>query len=524
MNLLKVIDAYHDICPDHIAHSYRGSCLTYRELKDRSDALASYLIETFGEDKTPIVVFGHKQHEMLICFLACAKAGHPYVPVDESLPEQRIRDIIESSQSKLILGLSSLKGYETYLTINAISLIIQSYMGKTPPEEYWVKSGEPYYIIYTSGSTGKPKGVQITLSNLESFVGWGLALCSLSARKVSEIDRDSMVKMAQRGEIFLNQAPFSFDLSVMDLYLALASGSALYSVDKSMIADLRELFAYFRQSGVSVWVSTPSFAEMCLADSGFHEELLPELRLLLFCGETLSSNCVRRLYQRFPQAKVINSYGPTEATVAVTALHVDRELCKTDEPLPVGYVKEDCRILILDPEGGLVREGDRGEIVIVGDSVSPGYYRNPQMTAKAFALRTLDGCEKYTSRSYRTGDEGYLKDGILYYCGRVDFQIKLNGFRIELEDIENNLRKLEGIENAVVLPVRKGDKVQYLTAVVVLNRQPEKTEFETALAIKNRLKQYLPEYMIPRKIVFRDSIPMTPNGKINRAGLLEGIK
>jgi len=276
-------------------------------------------------------------------------------------------------------------------------------------------------------------------------------------------------------------------------------------------------------------VSTPSFAEMCLADSGFNEELLPHLKYLLFCGETLSNNCARKLYQRFPQAKVINSYGPTEATVAVTALHVDQEMCDRIEPLPVGYVKNDCRILIVNAEGQTVAEGEKGEIVIVGDSVSPGYYRNPEMTVKAFALRTVEGlhkaedsaCGPVTKRSYRTGDEGYLQEGLLYYCGRIDFQIKLNGFRIELEDIENNLRKVEFIENAVVLPVRKEDKVQYLTAVVVLNREIGQKDFGMALKIKHELKNFLPEYMVPRKIVFKDSIPMTVNGKINRAKLLE---
>ncbi|NLI93390.1 MAG: D-alanine--poly(phosphoribitol) ligase subunit DltA [Peptococcaceae bacterium] len=514
MNLVEIIDHYASVCPDRIVHSYRGSSLTYLQLKERSDALASYLIDTYGEDKTPIVVFGHKQHEMLICFLACVKSGHAYIPIDESLPVQRIRDIIESSRTKLVLEVSGL-GSETaegefhVLSGNEMNSRIEGYLGKKPSVESQVQKEETYYIIYTSGSTGKPKGVQITLSNLESFVGWGLGLCSL----------------AGTGEVFLNQAPFSFDLSVMDLYLALASGSTLYSIDKTMIANPKELFAFFRQSGVSVWVSTPSFAEMCLADSGFNEELLPALKVLLFCGETLSNNCARKLYQRFSDVKVINSYGPTEATVAVTALHVDREMCEIIEPLPVGYVKNDCRILIVDPEGVPVAEGDRGEIVIAGESVSPGYYRNQEMTAKAFSIRTIDwtGHSK-TVRTYRTGDEGYLKEGLLYYSGRIDFQIKLNGFRIELEDIENNLRKLEFIENAVVLPIRKEDKVQYLTAVAVLNRKLEQKEFETVLFIKNELKKYLPEYMIPRKIVLRESIPMTVNGKINRAKLLEEIK
>lgn len=510
MDLIQIIDNYGGIYRDRAAHVYRESSLAYEALKEKSDALACYLIDTYGDDKTPVVVYGHKQHEMLVCFLACVKAGHAYIPVDISLPAQRVLDIIESSQTRLILAVSApgqtIAG--NILGLDAMHAIIDANIGRIPSVSYRVKQDDTYYIIYTSGSTGQPKGVQITLANLESFVRWGLGLCGLESVPAS-------------SAVFLNQAPFSFDLSVMDLYLALASGSTLYSIDKTMIANLRELFAYLGRSAVSVWVSTPSFAEMCLADSHFDENLLPDLRLLLFCGETLSNSCARKLYERFPQAKVINSYGPTEATVAVTALHVDRTMCDTIEPLPVGYVKQDCRILIVSPDGRAVQDGGRGEIVIVGDSVSTGYYRNEEMTAKAFAQRVLEN--SVAKRSYRTGDEGYLQDGLLYYCGRIDFQIKLNGYRIELEDIENNIRKLGYVANAVVLPVRKDDKVQYLAAVVVLNTTFDQKEFETGQMIKHNLKALLPEYMIPRKIVFRDSIPMTVNGKVNRAVLMEAI-
>lgn len=506
MNLIDQIDNYAESCPESVAHRYRESTLTYKQLKERSDALACYLIDTFGEDRTPVVVFGHKEQEMLICFLACVKAGHAYIPVDMSLPSQRIEDIIQSSQTKLILAPGEIRDRTEVPVLgrDETNGFIQSYLGEVPPKECQVKKEEIYYIIYTSGSTGKPKGVQITLGNLESFVGWGMGMGRF-----------------QGGEVFLNQAPFSFDLSVMDLYLALASGSTLYSIDKNMIADLRKLFSYFKESGVSIWVSTPSFAEMCLADSGFYQELLPDLKLFLFCGETLRNQCAGKLYQRFPQAKVINSYGPTEATVAVTALQVDPEMCAGSEPLPVGTVKEDCRILILNPEGIPQEDGARGEIVIAGDSVSPGYYRNVEMTNRVFFTQVLGGVEK---RCYRTGDEGYLQEGLLYYGGRIDFQIKLNGFRIELEDIENNLRKVEFVENAVVLPIRKEEKVQYLAAVVVLNRKIDQKEFQIGQMIKNELKEYLPEYMIPRKIILRDSIPMTVNGKANRAALLEELK
>jgi D-alanine--poly(phosphoribitol) ligase subunit 1 len=506
MSLIDKISAYAN--SETIAHRYRDSSLTYRELLEKSDALACSLIEKFENSTAPIVVYGHKEHEMLISFLACVKAGHSYIPIDSSLPAERIRDIIDASEAKLILSACSLeeifKDTEIW-DVSSINENISKNFGKQPAKEYQVKPEDTYYIIYTSGSTGNPKGVQITLSCLESFVNWGLSL--------SDFNEDGQC-------VFMNQAPFSFDLSVMDLYLALASGSTLFSIDKQMVINLKSLFEYLKKSNISVWVSTPSFAEMCLADKSFNKELLPNLKLFLFCGETLSNKCAKNLHERFQDSKVINTYGPTEATVAVTSVEICSDICDTQDPLPVGVVKDDCKILILDEQGTHAPEGVKGEIVIAGDSVSIGYYKNQPSTIKAFSKLQLNGKEV---RSYRTGDEGYLKDGMLYYAGRIDFQVKLNGFRIELEDIENNLRKINFIDNAVVVPVVKKTKIEYLTAFVTMNKVIEEKDFKIALIIKNELKKFLPEYMIPRKIVIKESLPMTSNGKINRKSLMEDI-
>lgn len=507
MNLLDIIDSYRED-EERIAHLYRESSMTYRELAEKSDAVAQYLIEKFEEYKGPIVVYGHKQHEMLICFLACVKAGHPYIPIDSSLPIERIKDIIESSNTRIIFSIENLKiefKNIEILTIESIKIVFQGYRGKKPELKYRVKSEDIYYIIYTSGSTGKPKGVQITLSCLESFVKWGMQIANIHKYK---------------NYVFMNQAPFSFDLSVMDLYLSLASGSILFSIDKFMTANLQELFKYLRKSNIKIWVSTPSFADMCLADSSFNSELLPELKIILFCGETLTNSCVEKLHSRFKNVKVINLYGPTEATVSVTAVEITEEMCKKIKPLPVGYVKDDCKILIMNKSGEEVKEGKKGEIVIAGDSVSTGYFNNVENTKKAFSTILINNEKK---RCYSTGDEGYIKNGMLYYCGRIDFQVKLNGYRIELEDIENNLRKLEFINNAVVLPFIKQGKIQYLAGVVALKGELHEKEFKITLMIKNELKKFLPDYMIPRKIVIRESLPMTVNGKVNRKSLMEDI-
>ena len=513
MDIVDIIDSYAG--SNRTSHIYRESAMSYKELKEKSDALACFIIKELNNEKTPILIYGHKEHLMLISFFACIKAGYTYIPVDNSTPEQRVKDIIVDSGTSLILNISDnqLNFYKGKLKNKAeIEDIIFELKGNIPKSQLRLKPEETCYIIYTSGSTGKPKGVQITLANLVSFIKWGLSIC----------------KIDKKEEVFMNQAPFSFDLSVMDLYLSLVSGSTLFSIGKEMISNLKELFQYLGKSNISIWVSTPSFAEMCLASEYFNNSLLPNLKQTLFCGETLTSNCAKELYERFRNLTVTNCYGPTEATVAVTAIDITKDMCKVDKALPVGFVKKDCDIAIVGTQNekysmehiyeNALPEEEKGEILILGDSVGIGYYNNIELTENAFINTKLNGKEK---RGYRTGDEGYMKDNILYYSGRIGFQIKLNGYRIEIEDIENNLRKVSKVKNAVVLPVYKNEKIQYLVGVVVLKEEVYETGFAVATEIKKELKKLIPDYMVPRKLVIKDSLPMNVNGKVNRKLLAE---
>lgn len=527
--LREIIDQWAVECPERIAHNYRGHYLTYEQLKKYSDALAVWILDNLeeGERRSPIIVYGHKENEMLISFLACIKSGHPYVPVDTSVPLERVLQIIEASETKLLLSPQVVPDgiRKSGLIVEeqiSIQNFLKDYLGKVPPMECQVGREEVYYIIYTSGSTGTPKGVQITLEALESYLNWvNTAYAPLSKK-----------------EVFLNQAPFSFDLSVMDLYMSLSTGGTLWSIDKSQIANLGEAFQSFSCSGITIWVSTPSFAEICLMDKNFSSSLLPNLKHFLFCGEVLLHDTAAKLLERFPGAKVENLYGPTEATVAVTTLTITPEILSEHNPLPVGQVKSDAKILICDSETldqllndaenevlqstpQSLPKGERGEIVIAGPNVSIGYLNNPEQTRKAF-FSWQDNNGKLW-RAYRTGDAGTFKGEYLFFHGRLDFQVKLHGYRIELGDIEENLRKVPGVDNAVVLPIEKRGKVDYLQAYVKTT-EPVVEEFDTIQALKNALRLNLPEYMIPRRFTFVQTMPMTPNGKVNRRALLGGIR
>ena len=364
-----------------------------------------------------------------------------------------------------------------------------------------------YYILFTSGSTGKPKGVQVTYRCLNNFLKWTSSI-------ITRYDSSHL--------IFLNQAPFSFDLSVMDLYTSLYMGGTLYILNKSIQMSFPLLVDALAGSDTSVWVSTPSFAEMCLSDKKFSQGLMPNLRVFLFCGEVLTNSTALKLIDRFPEAKIINTYGPTESTVAVTEQIVTKELAEKEEPLPIGRAKKNTTIEIWDDNDNKAENGVSGEIIIIGDTVAAGYYNNPEETKKAFIQVNRNNT---VMSAYKTGDNGYIDDaGVLYYIGRKDNQIKLNGYRIEIGDIEENILKLNTVSKVVVIPKYRNGRVKYLAAFLTLSEDYNKEkEREKIQYLKNKLREMLPEYMIPKKWNILNAMPVNVNGKIDRKKLEEMI-
>ena len=485
MSLIEQIDHWAAVAPKTIAHISGDRTLTYDELRRRSDRLAGYLTERFGDDRSPIAVLGHREPEMLIAFLGAVKSGRPYVPLDTALPQQRIDKILAASRAALVLAPQDVLQFSTL-------------QGRSPARG--VQDADPFYVLFTSGSTGEPKGVIITLACLEHFIGWMLA----------------EQQFTQLAEVFLNQAPFSFDLSVMDLYCSLATGGTLFSISRDLIANPKELYRALARSGVTTWVSTPSFAQMCLVEERFSEAMLPGVRRFLFCGEILTPATAAQLLKRFPRAEVWNMYGPTEATVATTSIRIDANVLEQYSPLPVGGVMPGSEVFIVNGNRELLPASRRGEIIIAGPNVSPGYLARPDLTANAFF-------QHHGQRAYRTGDFGRFRDGLLFFEGRMDEQIKLSGYRIELGDIEANLRALAPVRNAVVIPVIKDGAAQSLAAFVLLAARDEASHFNLSHGLRKQLSEQLPAYMLPRKFVFLDAFPMTPNGKVDRASLAKSL-
>ncbi len=489
--------------PERTAHQSPTGAVTYRALLAATGRLAA----TLASGRTgPVMVYGHKENAMVTGFLAALFAGRPYVPVDVAVPAARILRIAAIAEVQTVLEARPLPdAVRAGLDDRGVRFVpVPDALDGIPPLPATTPD-DLAYIIFTSGSTGDPKGVPIPLRGLSHFTHWMRQRAHLGAGT----------------EVVLNQAPFSFDLSVMDLYLSLTTGGTLFSVTAEQIARPRDLFSALYGAGLTVWVSTPSFVRFCLADPGFSQRRLPLLSRFLFCGETLPAKTALELLRRFPEAEVWNTYGPTECTVAVSSVRIDRDLA-AGEVLPVGEAAPGMRIWIIGPDQRPLGPGAMGEIVIAGPQVSPGYRRSPDDAGAPSGFGMLpDPDGEGTVFAYRTGDSGYLRDGMLYCAGRMDRQIKLRGYRLELDEIEERLRTLAGVSDAAVLPVMDDGSPEYLVAFVAGDSDsPEPAEdLDRARQLRSQLAEQLPAYALPRAFRFMAQLPLTANGKVDRRRL-----
>lgn len=306
------------------AYTINDKSYSYNEFYKFVCNIYHFLISKEIPNKT-VVIYGEKDVYMKASFLACSFAGFTYVPIDKSMPYERLERIIKQVKPGLIIGNLEDSSCETIKEKE-----IYEIMGK---EEYididklYMKSDDIYYIIFTSGSTGIPKGVKVTYRNLDSCIKW--------LKEITNI----------KDGVILNQANFSFDLSVADLYLSLFTRSEHFILDDNIKRDFRALFNQLKKSNSTLAVFTPSFADLLLLDKSFSEKLMPNLKTIIFCGERLLNTTVQKIYSRFKDIKIINTYGPTECTFAVTSTQVSKDL---EGDIPIGKPKNDVDIIILD--------------------------------------------------------------------------------------------------------------------------------------------------------------------------------
>lgn len=436
--------------------------LTYAKLYEKAERIAAVLKAQGGG---AVAVLGNKEPEMIISILACIMARRAYVPLEDNLPQARIAAAIRQAECTLVLKNGSAC---PDCGIPCSSLAELEHATKKPADGG--AQNETAYIIFTSGSTGTPKGVPISYANLGNFTRW---ICS------------DKVLSGFEHPVVLSPASFGFDLSVAGIYYALSEGGTIVTVSREEQKSFDGIFAALQKNSAEIAVLTPTFMKLCLLNADFNEENFPRLRCCWFCGERLEKALCEKLLRRFPSLKIINAYGPTEATCAVCSAMITAETLAAGEPLPVGDISSAaCKIEI-----------ENGEIILSGTSVFGGYIGAAERTGGRFA----------------TGDLGEIRGGKLYCTGRADGRIKYKGYRIELGDIEANILAIGGVRAccAVAKQSKNGD-----TAYIKVFVSAEPTLGEETL--RTALKSALPEYMIPKVIEFLPQLPVNEHGKTDR--------
>jgi tyrocidine synthetase-3 len=489
--------------PDIIAVEHNDLSLSYQALQDAAGMLSARLALAGTEGERTVTLYMPRSLDMLVSILATFQAGKAYIPLDVDYPVQRIEEILADSESPIVITTKAYLPVIDGLRASLPALRKVICIDETDVGEYGVlernitrSTDDLAYIIYTSGTTGKPKGVMIHQ----------LGMINHLYAKINELQLDN-------NDVVAQTASPSFDISVWQFLAALVVGGRTCIVDKEDVLDPERLSMLLKEKAVTVCESVPSLVLTFLdALPQGMEQLLVSLRWMLVTGEALDTLLVSKWYDRFPGIRLLNAYGPTEASDDVThfVLHADRP----EFIVPIGKPIQNTHIYIVDQSMNLCPLGVKGQIAVAGLGVGKGYWKDEAKTRKAFVLNpfNIEKGDMDFRVLYLTGDEGYYSpEGYIVCLGRTDEQIKIRGNRIELGEIESRLRSYAGVQSALVL-VKEGQG-KYLVAYYVAE-----TAIESAL-LEDYLSHRLPAYMIPAAFVHLREMPLTINGKINRKAL-----
>jgi len=482
--------------PEAIAVVFTQDKLTYRELNCKANQLASHLQQLGVKPEMLVGICLERSLEMVISILAILKAGGTYVPLDPAYPQERLLFMVDNASISLVVTETPWQNLFAQKPVKLLHLDQQwqtnnqNINDDNPKSE--VTPANLAYIIYTSGSTGQPKGVMIEHRSLCNHMLWMQSKLPLNP-----------------SDKVLQKTPFSFDASVWEFYAPLLVGGQLILAQPKGHQDPAYLSQLIVEKGVTILQLVPSLLRMLLEEKPLAS--CQSLRRVFCGGEVLTRDLQQRFYEQLKNTQLYNLYGPTEATIDTTYC-----LCSNQPPVfdSIGKPISNVQVYLLDPRLQPVPMGVIGEIYIGGAGIARGYINRPDLTSQSFIPNPFNHVN--SSRLYKTGDLArYLPDGSLQFIGRIDHQVKLRGFRIELAEIETQLSQYPGVKQVVVKVREDNPNQQRLVVYLVL----ENEVIPTFRELRHFLRAKLPEYMIPASFVFLEAFPLTPNGKIDHQAL-----
>lgn len=488
----KLIEEQAAKTPANIAIAFEGEQLTYRELNSRANQLAHYLQHLGIGPEVLVGICTERSLLTIIGILGILKAGAAYVPIEPNNPSDRLSFILQDTQATVLLTQQQLVANFPPHTAQVVCLdnweIIAQESDQNPVSN--VKSDNLIYVIYTSGSTGKPKGVAVEHRHLLNYVQGILAKLDLPV-----------------NANFAIVSTFAADLGNTVIFSALCTGGCLHIISPERVTDPVALADYCRRYPINCLKIVPSHLNALLTSVN-PEDILPSPQLILG-GETASWELIEQIQQHNLDCQILNHYGPTEATVGVLTFPVEQLEIGQSKTVPIGRPISNTQVYLLDEHLQPVPLSVPGELYIGGANLVRGYFNRPELTAEKFIPNPFSSNQG--ERLYKTSDRAKFRtDGNIEFLGRSDRQVKIHGFRLELEEVEVVLSQHPSVRKAVVI-VREDRLIAYL----VLN--PEQTP--NTSAFRSFLQERLPEYMLPSAFVILDVMPLTPNGKVDLQAL-----